>query len=62
VKEKKKGRHGQIVSDRHGNPLVSVVDAVNAKCKALQGICFTLYLNAMDLREDSIVSLKEDFL
>jgi hypothetical protein len=23
VKEKKKGRHGQIVSDRHGHPLVS---------------------------------------
>jgi hypothetical protein len=29
VKEKKKGRHGQIVSDRHGNPLVLYIKSLS---------------------------------
>jgi hypothetical protein len=28
MKEKKKGRHGRIVSDRHGHPLVWVIPLV----------------------------------
>jgi hypothetical protein len=38
---------------------ISVVDAVNANVKHSKDKCFTLYLNAMELREDSFVSLKE---